>query len=202
MAVAVVIFLVLPLIELWVMLQVAGAIGAFWTIVSLVALSVLGFQLLRGGGPSVWRKAQAELAAGRTPTRSLLDGALLLVGAVCLIVPGFVTGAFGLLLVLPPVRAVLRPVLLGWMTRRAARLARSGRLRGVMVDTVVDADGRVTSRTRTMGQVIDAEGWDVGEEPIELPGAHRPVDHGADGGRIIDVTGSDVGDPGASGRQG
>jgi hypothetical protein len=71
-----------------------------------------------------------------------------------------------------------------------------------MVDTVVDAEGRVTSRTRTVGQVIDAEGWDVGEEPVELPGAHRPAHRGGGAGQVIDVTGSDAGDPESSGRQG
>ena len=97
----------------------------------------------------------------------------MLIGGVCLIVPGFITGIFGALLLLPPVRALVRPLLLAWMARRAARLARSGRMSGIVVDTVVDADGRVRSRTRTMGDVIDSDGWDVGEEPSSLPLAGR-----------------------------
>jgi UPF0716 protein FxsA len=205
-----VIFLLLPVVELWITFQVAGAIGVLWTFLLLVGMSVVGLRLLRGSGVTVWRRAQAELAAGRAPTRSLLDGALGMVGAVLLIVPGFLTGALGALLVLPPVRALVRPLLLAWMTRRAARLARSGRLHGVMVDTVVGADGRVRTRTRTTGQVIDAEGWDVGDERSELPAPHaqRPGPVGRGDGPVIDITGTErpsterPGDADPSGRPG
>lgn len=172
--------LVLPFLEVWVAIQVAGVIGAPLTLLAVMAMSIGGVYLLRGEGTSVWRRANAEVAAGRTPTHQLLDGAMVLVGGVCLILPGFITGAFGLLLLLPPVRAVLRPLLLAWMGRRAERLARSGRMSGIVVDTVVGADGRVRTRTRTMGDVIDADGWDVGDEPTELPtaGPHSQVIEG------------------------
>lgn len=169
--------LVLPFLEIWVAIQVAGVIGAPLTFLVLIGMSVAGFYLLRGEGTSVWRRANDEMAAGRVPTQQLLDGALVLVGGVCLIVPGFITGVFGALLLLPPVRALVRPLLLAWMARRAARLARSGRMSGIVVDTVVDAQGRVRTRTRTMGDVIDSDGWEVGDEPSELPvaGPHSQV---------------------------
>ena len=176
--------LVLPFLEIWVAIQVAGVIGAPLTFLALIGMSVAGFYLLRGEGTSVWRRANDEMAAGRVPTRQLLDGALVLIGGVCLIVPGFITGVFGALLLLPPVRAVVRPLLLAWMARRAARLARSGRMSGFMVDTVVDADGRVRTRSRTMGDVLDTEGWDVGDEPSSLPVA-GPHQHVIDG-RVVD----------------
>jgi len=185
--------LVLPFVEIWVAIQVAGAIGAPLTLLLTVAMSIAGVYLLRSEGTSVWRRANAEMAAGRMPARQLLDGALVLVGGVCLVLPGFVTGVFGALLLLPPVRALVRPVLLAWMGRRAARLARSGRMQGVMVDTVVGADGRVRTRSRTVGEVIDAEGWDVDEASSELPlaGPHS----GVIDGQVVDV--DDQGRPGA-----
>lgn len=179
-AVVLAFLLVLPFIEIWAVIAVADAIGWPLTLLAVVGSSVAGVLLLRREGTTVWRKANAEMAAGRAPTRQLLDGALILIGGVCLVLPGFVTGAFGALLLLPPVRAIVRPLLLAWMTRRAARLARSGHLRGVMVDTVVGPDGRVRTRTRTVGDVIDADGWDVGEDPSSLPvaGPHPDVIEG------------------------
>jgi len=169
--------LVLPFVEIWVAIQVAGEIGAPLTLLLTVAMSVAGVYLLRSQGTSVWRRVNAEVAAGRMPARQMLDGAMVLIGGVCLVLPGFVTGAFGALLLLPPVRALLRPVLVAWMGRRAVRLARSGRMQGVMVDTVVDADGHVRTRSRTVGEVIDADGWDVADDPSELPlaGPHSGV---------------------------
>jgi UPF0716 protein FxsA len=176
--------LVLPFLEIWVAIQVAGVIGAPLTFLAIIGMSVAGVYLLRGEGTSVWRRANDEMAAGRVPTQQLLDGALVLIGGVCLIVPGFITGIFGALLLLPPVRALVRPLLLAWMARRAARLARSGRMSGFMVDTVVDTDGRVRTRTRTMGDVLDTEGWDVGDEPSSLPVA-GPHHHVIDG-HVVD----------------
>lgn len=175
-AVVLAFLLVLPLIEIWVAIQVAGAIGWGLTFLLLIATSAAGVVLLRRQSTSVWRTANAEMAAGRVPTRQLLDGALVLLGGVCLVLPGFVTGAFGALLMLPPVRAVVRPLLLAAMTRRAARLARSGRFSGIMVDTVVGPDGRMRARTRTTGDVIDAEGWDLGDEPPSLPSSGDRTD--------------------------
>jgi UPF0716 protein FxsA len=176
--------LVLPFLEVWVAIQVAGVIGGPLTLLLLAAMSVSGFYLLRGEGTSVWRRANQEVAAGRPPTQQLLDGALVLIGGVCLILPGFITGIFGALLLLPPVRTLVRPLLLAWMARRAERLVRSGRVSGIVVDTVVDADGRVRTRSRTAGEVIDADGWDVGDEPSELPVA-GPHSHVIDG-HVVD----------------
>lgn len=176
--------LVLPFLEIWVAIQVAGVIGAPLTFLAIIAMSVAGFYLLRNEGTGVWRRANDEMAAGRVPTQQLLDGALVLVGGVCLIVPGFITGVFGALLLLPPVRALVRPLLLAWMARRATRLARSGRMSGIVVDTVVDADGRVRTRSRTMGDVLDTDGWEVGDEPSSLPLA-GPHDHVIDG-HVVD----------------
>jgi UPF0716 protein FxsA len=169
--------LVWPVVELVVAIAISRQIGPGATLLALVLVSVLGGAVFKRTGLSVWRRANAELAAGRSPTRQLLDGALVVVGGVGLLVPGFVSGALGALVLLPPVRALLRPLLLGWMGRRATRAARSGRFGGIVVDTVVGADGTVRRRSHRVGEVIDSEGWEAGDEPRQLrPGPGAPDD--------------------------
>jgi len=178
--VAVALLLLWPFLELVAVVAVAREVGVFATFVALLLVSVVGAALAKRAGVSAWRRAQAELAAGRPPARSLLDGVLVLVAGIALFVPGFVSGLLGALVLLPPVRAVLRPLLVRWMGHRAARAARSGRLSGVVIDTVVGPDGTVRRRTRGFGDVIDAEGWDAADDPPELrPG---PIDPGGPGG--------------------
>lgn len=178
-AVLLALFLALPFIEVWVAIQVAEEIGAGFTLMLLAGMSFSGVLLLRSQGTSVWRRANVEIAAGRPPAPPMVDGALVLVGGVLLMVPGFVTGVVGALLMIPPVRAVVRPLLVAWMRRRAERLARSGRFRAVVVDSTIDGEGRVRSRRTDVGEVIDSEGWEADDEPGSLPptaGPRRPDD--------------------------
>lgn len=162
------VLLALPFVEVWVAIEVARQIGVGLTILALALLSFSGVYLLRRQGMTVWRRARTEMSQGKVPTAPLLDGAMVIVGGICLTVPGFITGAFGALLMLPPVRALLRPLMLAWATRRASRAMRSGRFSGVVVDSVIGPDGQRRTRTRTMGDVIDSEGWDVEADPPSL----------------------------------
>lgn len=134
----VVLFLVLPFAELALIVASADAIGLGWTLLLLVAFSVSGALMMRHEGASVWRRLNAELAAGRSPTASLVDGTMVLAGGALLLTPGFLTDAVGLLLILPPTRGALRPLLLRRLARRAERAARSGGFAFVSA-TVVDA---------------------------------------------------------------
>jgi UPF0716 protein FxsA len=159
--VALLLFLVLPVLEIWTAIVVAGWIGVGPTVLLLIGLSILGFVLIRSEGLSVWRKANAELAAGRQPTDSLLDGLMVVVGGVLLIVPGFLTAVPGLLLLFPPTRALLRPVVARWIERRAARSAAfvtasfGGASLGSFGGGVGTRPGG--SRRRGDGRVVDAE---------------------------------------------
>ena len=173
-AVLIALFLVLPFVEVWAAIAVAGQIGGLLTLVLLIAMSASGVWVLKRRGASMWRKANAEMAAGRMPTRQLLDGVFVLVGGTLLVVPGFLTGILGLVLLLPPVRALLRPAMLAWMTSRAARAAKSGRIRGVFVNTGVGADGRMHQRAATFGDVIDSEGWDTASGSASGPSSLPP----------------------------
>jgi UPF0716 protein FxsA len=104
----VLLFVAVPIAELYVILQVGDAIGALPTILILAADSVLGSLLLRSQGRSVWRQFNQAMAEGRVPQRELLDGVAVIFGGAFLITPGFLTDIVGLLLLLPPTRAALR----------------------------------------------------------------------------------------------
>ena len=114
-----VLFVGLPLLELYMVIQVGQLIGAGWTILLLVVDSVLGAIVVRREGARAWQALRDTLARGGVPAKELADGALVLVGGTLLLTPGFVTDAFGALLVLP----VTRPLFRGLLTRiLAARL--------------------------------------------------------------------------------
>lgn len=120
-------FVATPLAELYVILQVGDAIGAVPTILLLAADSAIGALLLRAQGRSVWRQFNATMTAGRVPHRELIDGVGVVFGGALLLTPGFITDAVGLLLLLPPTRAVFRRVVVRRVGRRLGmRVARGG----------------------------------------------------------------------------
>jgi UPF0716 protein FxsA len=106
----VLLFIVVPIVELFVIIQVGEAIGVLPTIALLIADSVLGSMLMRSQGRAAWRRFNGALAEGRIPHREVLDGALVIFGGALLLTPGFVTDILGLVLLLPPTRALVRGV--------------------------------------------------------------------------------------------
>lgn len=94
--------------ELFVVIEVAGAIGVGATILLLILSWPLGAWALKTQGRAAWRRLSEAVAAGRSPGREVLDGALILIGGLLLIVPGFISDVFGVLALLPPTRALLR----------------------------------------------------------------------------------------------
>src|ERR671935_53627 len=114
----VLIFIVLPIAELYVIIQVGGAIGVWWTIAILLADSLLGSLLLRSQGRAAWRRFNQTLAAGRPPAREVMDGGLIIFGGAFLITPGFITDILGVLLLFPPTRALFRRLLVRRYARR------------------------------------------------------------------------------------
>lgn len=115
-----VLFIVVPLVELYVLIQVGQEIGALNTIALLILASVLGTVLLRSQGRVTWRRFNDALAAGRPPAREVLDGVLIIFGGALLLTPGFVTDVFGILLLAPPSRALIRGVLTRALATRVA----------------------------------------------------------------------------------
>jgi UPF0716 protein FxsA len=111
-------FIVVPLAELYVILKVGDAIGVLPTIALLAADSVLGSMLLRAQGRAVWRRFNEALSQGRMPHREVMDGVLVIFGGAFLITPGFLTDIVGLVLLLPPTRALVRRLVVRRLGRR------------------------------------------------------------------------------------
>lgn len=106
MPILLLLFLVMPLVELAVIIQVGQVIGAGWTIALLVIDSLFGAWLVRREGRRAWQSFRRALEDARWPGREVAEGALVLIGGALLVTPGFVTDGIGLLLVLPPTRRV------------------------------------------------------------------------------------------------
>jgi UPF0716 protein FxsA len=122
----VLIFIVVPLVELYVIIQVGEAIGVLPTIALLLADSILGSWLMRSQGRAAWRRFNQAVAERRLPAREALDGVLVVFGGAFLLTPGFVTDVFGLILLLPPTRAVVRRVLVGRFSHRIGFVSTAG----------------------------------------------------------------------------
>jgi len=142
-------FILVPIAELAVIIQVGQSIGVWWTIGLLIADSVIGSLLMRSQGRLAWRRFNAALQSGRVPAREVADGVMVIFGGALLLTPGFLTDIFGLLFLLPPTRAVIRRVFLRQAMKRitvsmsGVTMPPSGPRRGDDVEgTAVDVDPR------------------------------------------------------------
>lgn len=133
----------LPIAEVWLLVQVAGRIGVWWTVLILVAEAALGTWLMRREGRRAWAALNAAFASGKMPTGALADAALVLVGGVLLMLPGFITDVFGFVFLLPFTRPYARRVLGFIVARRVSRLG---------LDVMV---ARADSGTVIPGEVVD-----------------------------------------------
>ncbi len=111
-------FLVIPLVEIYVLIQVGQVIGAWWTILLLILDSLFGAWLIKHEGRRAWLALNSSFESGRMPTKELADGALILIGGTLMLTPGFVTDGFGILLILPFTRPFFRGVLNRFISRR------------------------------------------------------------------------------------
>jgi UPF0716 protein FxsA len=107
----VVLFIVVPIAELYVIIKVGEAIGVLPTLALLFLDAILGSLLLRHQGRGAWRRFNEALAAGRFPGREVVDGLLIVVGGTLLLAPGFLTDIVGLFFLIPPTRAIVRALL-------------------------------------------------------------------------------------------
>jgi UPF0716 protein FxsA len=133
-----VLILVIPIVEIYLFIQVSNAIG-FWNALGiLILVSLIGVWVVKRQGARVWARFNEQVAAGKTITREVADGVCLLLAGALLIIPGFVTDAVGLLLLLPPVRALARRIVVGrYSGRTSVRVitARYGRRDGGTIET-------------------------------------------------------------------
>jgi UPF0716 protein FxsA len=135
-------FVVVPILEIFVLIQVGHVIGAWWTVLLLIADSVLGAWLVKREWRGAWRALDQSIRAGRLPNRELADAALIVVGGTLLLTPGFVSDVFGFLVLLPMTRPIARRALLAYATRRLTGSAAYGRRTG-------------GGRTVIRGEVVD-----------------------------------------------
>lgn len=118
MPILVLLFIFIPIAELYVIIKVGEAIGILPTLAILIADALLGSMLLRQQGRAAWRRFNAAIAEGRFPGREAADGVMIAVGGTLLLTPGFITDVFGLLLLIPPTRALVRHGLFRYLRRR------------------------------------------------------------------------------------
>ncbi len=144
------IFVVTPIVELVVIVQVAGSAGVMNTIGLLVLVSAAGAWLVRREGLGIIRRVQREVGEGRIPEREIVEGLLVLGAGALMLTPGFVTDAVGLFFLFPPTRVLVRSV----TTRRLNRLRTSSRGNfrfGWRSQDIADGGG-----------ILDTDSWDGG----------------------------------------
>jgi UPF0716 protein FxsA len=130
LALLVLVFIVVPIAELALIIQVGQEIGVLPTVAILILDSILGSLLMRSQGRLAWRRLNEAMQAGRPPAREVLDGALILFGGALLLTPGFITDILGMTLLVPPTRAVVRRVLARRLLQRMTVSMTSATMRG------------------------------------------------------------------------
>ncbi|TVQ23261.1 MAG: FxsA family protein, partial [Spirochaetaceae bacterium] len=110
-------FTIIPIIELYILIQLGSVIGALPTVLLVILTGAAGAALAKAQGVSVWSRIQRELNAGRFPGNDLIDGLLLLLAGVTLLTPGLLTDVAGFLLLVPVTRYPVRE----WLKRRFRR---------------------------------------------------------------------------------
>jgi UPF0716 protein FxsA len=171
MAILVLLFIVVPIAELYVIIKVGEAIGILPTLAILLADALLGSFLLRQQGRSAWRRFNAAISEGRFPGREAADGVMVAVGGTLLLTPGFITDVAGLLLLVPPTRALIRAGLFRYLRRRVVVVGGAGggygATRGRPPERPYDFEG--TARETPSNGAGDQEAEPNGSERPRLP---------------------------------
>ena len=144
----VLLFIIVPIAELAVLIQVGQLIGVWWTVAILIADALLGSYLLRTQSRAAWQRFNDAINAGRIPHREVVDGVLVIFGGVLLLTPGFITDIFGLLFLFPPTRMLLR----GLLVRRGAL-----KLVGAMPGAASPTNGRMRHPDDIEGHAVDVD---------------------------------------------
>ena len=146
LAVFVLLAVAVPILEVWLLIRVGNQIGVWPTVTVLVVEAVLGAWLMRREGGRAWAALSTAFGSGRVPTGELANAALVLVGGLLLMLPGFVTDVIGFLFLLPLTRPLARKLVAFFVARRISRLglvAPGGHGRGDVIagETVEGAPG-------------------------------------------------------------
>jgi UPF0716 protein FxsA len=153
-ALLVAIFIVVPIVELYVIIQIGSLIGVLPTLALLLADALLGSLLLRHQGRGAWRRFNEALAERRFPGREVADGLLIAIGGTLLLTPGFVTDIVGITLLIPPTRAIIRRLMRGYVARRFV---------------IVGAPGPAGPASSSRQYDYDATAEEIGDDDPHLP---------------------------------
>jgi UPF0716 protein FxsA len=155
----VLLFIIVPIAELYVIIQVGEAIGVWPTLLLLFLDAIVGSWLLKHEGRAAWRRFNQALAEKRIPAAEVADGFLVILGGALLIAPGFITDIFGILFLIPPTRALARKVLYRLTVGRVA-----------IVGFPVGSVGSFGTRPRSgPGAGGAKQGYDYDVEAEEVP---------------------------------
>ncbi|MED4572421.1 FxsA family protein [Brevibacillus agri] len=102
-------------LELWGLITIGSLIGGWNTVLLVILTGLLGAWLAKQQGVQVFRTLQFQLARGQMPTEMIIDGALILIGGILLLLPGFVSDVIGLIFLIPYTRMILRHLLKQWL---------------------------------------------------------------------------------------
>ena len=107
-----ILFIVIPIIELYIIVQVAQTTGVFNSIALLILVSLIGAWLVKAEGTGVLKKIRQQLMNAEMPNKEIVDGGLILLAGALMLTPGFLTDAFGLLLLFPVTRPIFRTLII------------------------------------------------------------------------------------------
>lgn len=169
----IVLFIVVPIAELYVIIKVGELIGVLPTLILLLADALLGSWLLKHQGRGAWRRFNEALAARRFPGREVADGALIIVGGTLLLTPGFLTDIVGAFLLLPPTRAITRRLLKRFTIGRFMVVGMPGGVRGPFGPPPADGGARRGARDYDFEATAE-EVPDDGSGEARLPRSDRP----------------------------
>ena len=133
-----ILFLIIPLIEIAILIEIGRVFGAGYTIALVIGTAALGAALFRQQGLSTLAKVQTSMHEGNLPATELIEGLMLLIAGALLLTPGFFTDVFGFLVLIPPLRnKIAQPLLINFLQSHI-----------------------VNVRQTDSGRVIEAEHWD------------------------------------------
>jgi UPF0716 protein FxsA len=159
LAVFLVLVVAVPIFEVWLLIKVADEIGVWPTVLILVVEAALGGWLMRREGSRAWQALTDAFGTGRVPTGELANAALVLVGGLLLMLPGFATDVIGFLFLLPMTRPLARKLVAFFLARRISRLGLtrvSPRGRDdVIAGETVDDPGPGSGPTVISGEITD-----------------------------------------------
>jgi UPF0716 protein FxsA len=158
----IVLFIVLPIVEVWLIIQLAHVTSWTTTILIVLGTGAIGAIMVRRQGFKIWLKIQEALKRGELPGDYLLDGLLLLIGGLLLITPGLMTDTIGFLLLVPFMRSLVRILLKKWLKR--SRLQGSGHFTFYSVASPPDAEN----------EIIDVDWEEEPPPPRQIPKNPHP----------------------------